>query len=268
MDVDQTTLKKISRDFRTISSRLLRSEYSEADDNLRRFLEFVERSPVILGFITPRVENLAEYDIEVKQDSRGRFKLPTDPDDEIAAVWSLLKQIDADVEHQFYQYASTHSRSGKLNDSVADFNGGIVRPFINRVISYLAEKSDEAEQSKSGMAGVMVNNYGPVSQQNLANQGSSIHAVNLQVVSNDLRQAAENLLQVLEDTKLPDDCKEELEEAATFVLEQSEADRPRKTGLKMYAERVKELATVLGATSQVYGAAMKLYTVVQNQFGQ
>ncbi|MEH7221367.1 hypothetical protein V7107_29330, partial [Bacillus toyonensis] len=54
--------KKLSLNFRRVASRFLKTNYSEADDNLERFLLFIEESPVIFKFI--QENNTVNYDIK------------------------------------------------------------------------------------------------------------------------------------------------------------------------------------------------------------
>ena len=47
----KTELRKISREFRTIASRLLRTEFKQGMSNLKRFIDFIEENRIINEFI-------------------------------------------------------------------------------------------------------------------------------------------------------------------------------------------------------------------------
>lgn len=55
IQVDRKALRKLSGEFRSIASRLIRCEFEDSDDNLKRFMAFIESNPIIRSFIDDEV---------------------------------------------------------------------------------------------------------------------------------------------------------------------------------------------------------------------
>lgn len=56
IQVDRNDLRKLSGDFRGYASRLLRTDFNDADSNLRRFIKFIDENEIIGGFIEQKIE--------------------------------------------------------------------------------------------------------------------------------------------------------------------------------------------------------------------
>ena len=71
----KTELRKISREFRTIASRLLRTEFKQGMSNLKRFITFIEENRIINRFL----QEHHKYDVfEEIYDSNGLVTIPDD----------------------------------------------------------------------------------------------------------------------------------------------------------------------------------------------
>ena len=82
------------------------------------------------------------------------------------------------------------------------------------------------------------------------------------------KKAAKALLEVLERAELSSGKKEELGEAANFAIEQAKADKPKRIGLAMYAERVKEIAELTKDTGDISTRLIGFYTVAEQFIGK
>jgi hypothetical protein len=90
--VSKKELKKISRDFRMYSSRLLNTKYGNEIVDLNKFLNFIENEPLIFEFIERN--NNETFDIENiirRKDYHDKYPIPVENDREIAFVYQLLK---------------------------------------------------------------------------------------------------------------------------------------------------------------------------------
>ncbi len=67
MELNKRELKKLLLDFNSISSRMMRVNYHDYDDVLRKFLTFMETQPVINDFIVDCGPPSYEVADEVKQ---------------------------------------------------------------------------------------------------------------------------------------------------------------------------------------------------------
>ncbi|MEM5635570.1 hypothetical protein AAHB65_02265 [Bacillus toyonensis] len=96
LQLTENDYKKLSLNFRKVASRFLQTNFTEANDNLERFLIFIEESPVILQFI--QNNNTIEYNIKniiENTEDHDKYKLPVRTSEEIAFIYQFLKYIFA-----------------------------------------------------------------------------------------------------------------------------------------------------------------------------
>ena len=92
-------LKNISRRFRVISSRVLTSGFEDIDNNLKRFVAFIESEDIIKEFIISCTDSDKDYNIEqeVKEVSKRYNGTIFDSylleEDEVSFTFQLLKYI-------------------------------------------------------------------------------------------------------------------------------------------------------------------------------
>ena len=268
IDIDLLTLKNLSRDFRLVASRLLRTDNESADSDLERFINFVEGSEVLYNFVEDQARkfDLNNPSYEIKREQRGhsdRYVIPTSLEGEIACTWGLLLGIHK-ADKPLLQYALGYANfSGKYQDHIDGFNKSVVNPFVNRLNNYLSSLMEEANEGQTNTATVNISG-GTFGQFNLAQQASTINAINNQgSTEQDLEKSAKALLEALKEAKLSDEHKEELEEAASFAIEQVSSNKPKTRGLAMYGERVKGVAELLKDSGDIYTRAVGFYTTVE-----
>lgn len=138
--VDRNDLRKLSGDFRGYASRLLRTDFNDADSNLRRLIKFIDESEIISGFIEQRM-GLAELDSTnfEQPDFDHTWDIPDDPDQEIAWVYSLLKATaKGENELSYFNISSNYDHlSGKIQSRVTAFNKRVVQPFVDHINRFL-----------------------------------------------------------------------------------------------------------------------------------
>ena len=274
MEIDLLTLKNLSRDFRLVASRLLQSDRESADDNLERFISFVETSDILYSFVEKQAHNfeLNNPDYQIKRNQKlgqyERFVIPTSSEGEIACIWGLLigvRQSDEPLWQWAYGYAS---HSGKFQDHINAFNKFVINPFVNHLSNYLSSLIEEAKEGQTNTANVSIYG-GTFGQLNLAQHSSTINATNNQgSTGQDLEQAARALLEVLEKAELSSEKKEELEEAATFAIEQANSDKPKRRGMAMYSERVKVISELMKDSGDIYTRLVGFYTIAEQFVGK
>lgn len=136
MDVKQ--LNKLSRDFRTSSSRLLSTKYGSEQQDLSRFLLFIENTPLIIDFVNECIKESIDFkDILSEKGWHSKLKLPLNSTEEVSYIYQLLKYIES---HNAYIHVSMGYGSGnKYQNHIDAFNQEVTVHLINHIREYLED---------------------------------------------------------------------------------------------------------------------------------
>lgn len=140
VQVDRKALRKVSSEFRGAASRLLNGGVRDSDANLQRFMAYIEKSPIIRGFLEQEMRKVDPNNYPPLHKSNDhRWNVPTDPSAEVVYVYSLLRACARGEEGFSYLSMSLHYHRGssKYQDHVDAFNRSVVLPFINHIEQYL-----------------------------------------------------------------------------------------------------------------------------------
>ncbi|OOR21738.1 hypothetical protein [Bacillus cereus] len=257
--------KKLSLNFRKVASRFLKTNYSEADDNLERFLLFIEESPVILKFILEN--NTVKYDIEEVIQSRGyrdKYKLPVRASEEIAFIYQLLKYVFSN-EIKYWDIITMGYRSGKkVQDTVDNFNQQVVKPLIDHIVTYLGEMAIDMGLDKKSGTQYNFNEFR--GQWNHAEGEASITANQTYNESNTegLKEISQKFIQeLLQDKNDLEIDKEETTEFLEAAIEEVESEKPKKSIIKTAIEKVKNVTELATAGTALYTLGEQLLTLFQ-----
>ncbi len=256
--------QKVSLNFRKIASRFLQTDFREADDNLDRFLLFIEESPAIYKFI--QENNTKEYEIEELIDAKHynqKFKLPVRTSDEIAFIYQLLKGI-SENERTYLDIAIGYNDGNKLQDAVTKFNQQVAKPLIDHIVSYLGEMAIDMGLNKK--LGTQYNINGFRGQLNHSEGHSSITANQMYSESKveDLKDLSEKFVgELLKDEDISLTQKEDTIEFIEAAIQEVEAEKPKKALIKMAVEKVNEVKEVAAAGSTVYTMGNQLWNLLR-----
>ncbi len=254
LQIDRKQLKQLSLEVRDIASRLINSDWEDADANLVRFLNFIDSDPIISDFIARH--NHQEFDISSIRAERGYhepYPVPTDTSGEIAFTYQLLKSAIRGYM-PYLDLSRGYGTGTKHRDHVAAFNQRVVRPFVSHITRYLRSLMDEAGPQDSDTTSVHIQS---VQQFNLAQGNSRIYAVNL-ADAQDLANAAQRFLGLLAQEDLPEDKRQELTEIAAFALEESNSTRPKRSLLKTLGGNLTSLMGNVKLTNETLQAGQEL----------
>jgi hypothetical protein len=143
LQVTRGEIKKISREFRIMASQLLGTQHEDGMNNLKRFLGFIERNPLIYDFILKN--QVKQYDIpalinELGEWSGGRYKIPDTKEEEISHTYQLLK-FGLESFERYWDFPAIvggyTSSGGKIQTSVEEFNKTVVASFVHQIEGYL-----------------------------------------------------------------------------------------------------------------------------------
>ena len=152
-------IQNISSNFRNIARRLSRTDYSQCDTNLKRFISEIENEELISQFI--KQNNTCSYDIQEILRTRGwlePFTISPEQKEEISFSVQILKYAVQNFDGDFTRLYGTYTYTGTkstVNDEMRKFIDHIIDPLIDHISEYLrycydeALKKEEAEKNLS-----------------------------------------------------------------------------------------------------------------------
>lgn len=273
--MSEKELETISLDFRRISSNLLSSNDENADVNLYRLMNFIEKTPFIHDCIHNIVDHI-EFDFQscfTNDSGWARMNIPVDENCHIKIIydymWYILDNSEGNIfkkgkvlKHAMqYPWGSRRSPT----DIIQAFLKNIVKPmidFINNEISKKMILLEEEEKNAQTMA-LTINTFhgnvnGGVIQQghsSVANTKNGISATELNTLIERLVSSLAAIKDV--DSETIESVKDDLES----LQEQIHAPTPRKSrmqralaGIKTFAVEFSSNLAVSLASNVITGA--------------
>ena len=125
-------IQDISSEYRNIARRLSRTDYSQCDANLKRFMGVIQSNSLISDFLAEK--NTTTYDIEKIIESRGwldPFVISADVHEEISLEYQLLSYAIENFDGDFTRLYGGHfytSAKSTINDEMQKFIEHIIDP--------------------------------------------------------------------------------------------------------------------------------------------
>lgn len=145
-------LQEISADYRDLAKRLLRTDYSQCDANLKRFMNYIENNELIMRFITEK--NTIQYDIKkIKQERESwePFQISPNENEEIALEYQMLKyacdNFDGDFTCLYGLIGYIHAKKSR-NDNMRDFADHIISPFVDYISKFITKCYSQAKKDE------------------------------------------------------------------------------------------------------------------------
>uniref|UniRef100_UPI00402A7B64 hypothetical protein n=1 Tax=Bacillus sp. DX2.2 TaxID=3073452 RepID=UPI00402A7B64 len=260
----ESEYKKLSLNFRNVASRFLKTNFSEASDNLERFLVFIEDSPVIFKFI--QENSKVEYDIENIINARGyndKFKLPVRASEEIAFIYQLLKYIFSN-KVDYISISMGYNSGKKIQEAVDNFNHQVVKPLVDHIVKHLREMAIDMGLDKKSGTQYNFNEFR--GQWNHAEGDASITANQTYNESNieGLKEISQKFIQeLLKDNNDLEIDKEETTEFLEAAIQEVESEKPKKSIIKTAIEKVQNVNELATAGTTLYTLGEQLLTSFQ-----
>ena len=146
-------IQDISSEYRNIARRLSRTDYSQCDANLKRFMNVINTNQLISDFISEN--NTVEYDIATVIKVRGwlnPFEISPVVNEEISFEYQLLTYALNHFDGDFTRLYGTHyytSAKSTVNDEMHKFINHIIDPLIDHIGEYLRHCYEKAVRDES-----------------------------------------------------------------------------------------------------------------------
>lgn len=155
--MNRLELRKLSLEFRRLSSNLLNSTDDTADINLSRFLKFIDGNELISGFIKDKISGV-DYDFKkcyaIGCSGWADFNPPENEACHIKAQYDYLLFINnedkVNVRGQAMRYCWS---SRKINDNIQSFLDMAFKPLIDFINDYLSMEMIVYDEEAKAMSG-------------------------------------------------------------------------------------------------------------------
>lgn len=247
IEINKKEFEKIGLRFRTISSRLLRTDSSSSLANLLRFLNFIEQTPLLKEFVDNN--NVIKFDISKiveEREMQNIYNIPVEPKEEISFTYQLLKYCSVTYDSllgvcMMYSYGDT-----KYDSMVARFNKHATLPFVNHISTYWAERM--IDMKEDGKIVITVNG----GQVNMAQDNSTINSNQV----NNIGQSKEEIIALIslfkesmEDILVDNEEKEETIEMIEAAYEETQKEIPKRSIIKAAISHINNIVSVSAITS-------------------
>ena len=246
--MNRLELRKLSLEFRRLSSNLLNSTDDTADINLSRFLKFIDGNDLVSGFIKDKISGV-DYDFKkcyaIGCSGWAEFNPPEDEACHIKAQYDYLLFINnedkVNVRGQALRYCWS---SRKINDNIQSFLDMAFKPFIDFINNNLSmEMIIYDEMDKTMIGNTYIQNIetvnGSASQQNsgVINTYNTTNDTSSMITLIDKLLASLPEIQGVDLEKI-ENVKDDLE----IIQEQLKSDTPKKNRIKKALAGIKKFA--------------------------
>ena len=151
-DYTSYEIQEISSRFRNVARRLSRTDYSQCDANLKRFMSTIQTEKLIAEFIAKN--NTVPYDIKAIKEARewlDPFEVSPIQNEEISFDIQMLQYAVDNYNGNFTKLYGTHNYTGTkttVGDEMRKFINHIIDPLIDHIADYLKHCYDEAARKE------------------------------------------------------------------------------------------------------------------------
>ncbi len=264
--MNKLELRKLSLNFRRLSSNLLNSTDNTADVNLSRFLDFIDGNELISKCIKEKIDGLS-YDFRecfnMGCSEWASIKPPKDTNCHIKAMYDYMVFINNENKTSVRGQAMRYFWSNEeINDNIQSFLEMAFKPLIDFINDQLTAEMLMYEEAKTMIGNTYIQNIetvnGPASQQN----NGVINAYNTTIDTSSVIALIEKLIASLpEIQEVNSEEKENVKDDLEVIEEQLKSGMPKKNrirkavaGIKKFADEFAMKLAVTVAAGAVTGA--------------
>lgn len=249
MELNRKELKKISHDFNSISSRMMRVAFDEYNMVLKKFMDFIDRNEIIKSYINLGYDS--DFNVEkewnlVTHKDGYMFEFGPSTEQESYQIYTVLRYILDNIKAPHYSFHSIYGES-KWQENVEEFNSKVLLVLIGNIEDYLTKVGIDMGLDENIVWNV---NGGQV---NVASGNATIHATQINGVNGkELDDIIKGIMDSLSDLK-----KEDADKIADIVeLAKDELTKPEP--------RVGRLRNCLALIAPMFTIANGIPTLANN----
>lgn len=239
-------IQDISSAFRNVARRLSRTDYSQCDANLKRFMTVLEKEELISSYIAKY--NTVSYDIPEITKARGwldPFEISAVQEEEISFCVQLLQYAVKVFNGDFTRLYGTHwytSSKSTVNDEMRKFIEHVIDPLIDHIAEHLRHCYDDAVRREEATKPASTPNFTAHNSTVVIGSQVSGDVSNQVTITETLKADASALITAIKeavannDTPNKGDIEEILQQVQTEVDAQKKPKRGLLTALKVLCQ--------------------------------
>lgn len=250
MRLNRNDLRKIQYDFNSFSNRLLQADFEDYTDVLRKYLKYINDTPIILDYIMDF--GSCDWDLvkevnEVQASYGGMiFSTGDTEEEEVRNVYAVLNYLVETNNLIYHGIAFGYSSSKRYQDKIKGFNERFVMVLIRHIERYLTKVGIDMGLDDKVVYNVTVHN----GQAIIATDNAAVTATNN--VGTDTNELQKLISEVQAATiSLSAEDRETVSECLEVIETETMAKKPKKGMLKT---ALNTLRAVKGITE--FGAAV------------
>lgn len=225
-------LKRISIEFRRLSSNLLCSGDDNVDSNLYRFKEYIDKTEIISNIISEKIKNVEiifSECFQIESNDWCEVNIPKEENKHLKAIYDLIEYITSNeisVRNVAFGY---YCSSRKIKDIIQNFLNISIKPLIDYIIDEISKKMIIEEGYI--MAGVNINGADN-STISIAYGGSTQNVTSNINSNNEIIKTIYSIKEELKKSEINEEEKESIEDDLDVIKEQVQNSVEKPTRLK------------------------------------
>ncbi len=265
MEISKKELKKTSREFRTIASRVINAHYEEVNSSINMLINYIDETPILYEYIQSIIDVRDDLEDEIKNviGSYGRKRIITgsNPKEEVSTIYQILLYIKDNPNTNTFMLGYRYTSSKKYQDMIKEFGNRLVLPFVNHIDNYLMNIATDMgydEESK-----FMITITGGQVQVNIANDQSTINAKQSNKVNNtEIVEIIESIRKALNADNVESQIKDTINSNLDFIEEELAETTPKYPKVKTFLSTIVLLAKGIPQAVQTIESIQKLYELI------
>lgn len=244
--ITYTELRKISLEFRRLSSNLLRSVREDSDVALARLMKYIEATTFIHDTIHNAIDSV-DFDFKqcflIRDTGWNRVNIPEDEYCHLKAQYDYMNYILDDEKKSVGDEACKYPNSSKSwSEIIQDFLDTAVKPMIDYINDAISTEMIVIEEyEKKTIPSIVQNighNYGTLNTQGT---GSIVSTNNINVAINEINELLSKIIPSIDNiADVSDDGMESIKDDLESIREQINSPEPKKSRLRKSLAGIKK----------------------------
>lgn len=257
-------LKRISIEFRRLSSNLLCSGDDNADANLYRFKEYIDKTKIISNIIKEKIKNTEVTFSDcfpIESNDWCEVNIPKEENKHLKAIYDLIEYItsnDISVRNVAFRY---YCSSRKIKDIIQNFLNISIKPLIDYIVDEISKKMIIEEENI--MSGVNINGADN-STISIAYNSTQNVTSNIKSNNSDIIKIIDSIKEELKKSQVDEEKKESIEDDLDVIKEQVQNSVEKPTRLKKaYTNLVNFLEGSVGIVTKTTALGIGIQKLIE-----
>ncbi len=264
MEINKKDLKKESRAFRSIASRVMIAHYDEVDSILKKFIDHIDNSHLISAYIL----SIKDVDFDEASimknffDNQGIELLNTgsNVEEEVVYTYKILKHmVEKKISVLSYPITKAYGYSTKFQDTVKGFGERVILPFVNHVESYLNEIAIDMGFDEETNYVITVHG----GQVNIAKDQSTLNATQYNIDIDKLDGLVQKIKDLLT-AEIDPEVKGTIDDNVDVIQEELKKEKPRKGFIKVAIEGLQNVHPKIEGSIKLASAITNIINFAMN----